>query len=259
VEFIGTQDNVGSVVFASALGDGNTGTTRTTGCEQAFIESGNEWLIDCFYQHTFAESIDFDMKNALFTLYVGDGTLGLPAGALTMSGARKTALFGVSNNRVLTIDMGAVPAGSVMPSTGTLRVRNGSTSCWENTGGTAALCQGTNSADKFTLDGGLVTPTYGTATNCNDYQGTCGSAAAGFVSMAAGNPSVTVYTTAVTASSQIFVQEDSSIGGNMGLTCNTSLGRTYQITARQGGLGFIITANAAPTTNPACLSYHIVN
>jgi hypothetical protein len=259
VEFIGTEDNVGSVLFASSLADGNTGTTRATGCEQGFIESGNEWLIDCFYRRTFSQSIDFDMKNALFTMDVGDGNSGLPAGEFSMSGTRKIALFGVHSNRVLTIDMGATPAGSVMPSTGTLRVRNGSTSCWENAAGTAALCQGTNSADKFLLDGGLVTPTYGTATNCNDYLGNCGSAAAGFVSIPPGATSVTVYTTAVTGSSQIFLQEDSSLSGNLGLNCNTTFGRTYQVTGRGGGTGFMITASAAPTANPACLSYHIVN
>jgi hypothetical protein len=259
VEFIGTQDNVGSVLFASSLGDGNTGSTRATGCEQGFIESGNEWLIDCFYQRRFTQSIDFDTKNALFALDVGDGTSGVLAGEIAMSGARKTALFGISSNRVLTVDMGAVPPGGVMPSTGTLRVRNGSTLCWENAGATGALCQSSNSSDKFTLDGGVVTPTYGTASNCNDYLGNCGSAAAGFVSIAPGTRSVTVYTTAVTGSSQIFVQEDSSISGNLGLACDATFGRTYQITGRGASMGFVITASAAPTTHAACLSYHIVN
>jgi hypothetical protein len=123
VEFIGTQDNVGSVLFASSLGDGNTGTTRATGCEQAFIESGNEWLIDCFYKRTFSQSIDFDIKNALLALDVGDGTTGATAGEIAMSGARKIALFGINSNRVLTVDMGAVPSGSVMPASGTLRLK----------------------------------------------------------------------------------------------------------------------------------------
>jgi hypothetical protein len=259
VEFIGTEDNVGSVLFASSLGDGNTGTTRATGCEQAFIESGNEWLIECFYQRHFSQSIDFDTKNALFSMDVGDGVTGAAAGEIAMSGGRKIALFGIASNRVLTVDMGAVPPGSVMPSTGTLRVRNGSTLCWENAAGTAPLCQGSNSADKFTLDGGVVTQTYGTATNCSSYLGNCGSAAAGFVSMAPGSTAVTVLTTAVTGNSQIFVQEDSSLSGNLGLTCNSTFGRTYQITGRGAGEGFVITASAAPVGQAACLSYHIVN
>jgi hypothetical protein len=259
VEFIGTQDNVGSVLFASSLGDGNTGTTRATGCEQAFIESGNEWLIECFYKRTFSQAIDFDMKNALFVLDVGDGTTGATAGEIAMSGARKIALFGTSSNRVLTVDMGAVPPGNAMPSTGTLRIRNGSTLCWENAAETAPLCQGSNANDKFTFDSGVVTPTYGTASNCNDYLGNCGSAAAGFVSIAPGTTSVTVFTTAVTGTSQIFVQEDSTLASNLGLTCNSNFGRTYQITARGPGAGFIITASAPPLTHAACLSYHILN
>src|SRR5262249_2418467 len=259
VEFIGTQDNVGSVLFASSLADGNSGSTRATGCEQGFIESGNEWLIDCFYQHRFTQSIDFDTKNALFTLDVGDGTTGNIAGEIAMSCARKLALFGINSNRVLTIDMGSVPSGTVMPSNGTLRLRNGSTLCWENASASGALCHGSNSNDKFTFDGGLVTPTYGTSTNCNDYLGNCGSAAAGFVSIAAGTKSVTVYTTAVTGSSQIFVQEDTSIRNNLGLQCDTTPGRTYQITGRGAGLGFVITASTPALTHPACLSYHIVN
>src|SRR5215475_12255638 len=34
MEIISTQDYVGSMLWASALADGNTGTTRVTGCEQ---------------------------------------------------------------------------------------------------------------------------------------------------------------------------------------------------------------------------------
>ena len=259
VEFIGTEDNVGSVLFASSLGDGNTGTTRATGCEQAFIESGNEWLIECFYQRHFSQSIDFDTKNALFSMDVGDGVTGAAAGEFAMSGGRKIALFGVASNRVLTVDMGAVPTGTLMPPTGTLRVRNGSTICWENAAGTAPICQGSNSTDKFTFDGGVVTQTYGTASNCNSYLGNCGSAAAGFVSMAPGTTSVTVLTTAVTGSSQIFVQEDSSLSENLGLPCNSTFGRTYQITGRGAGEGFVIAASTAPLQQAACLSFHIVN
>jgi hypothetical protein len=121
------------------------------------------------------------------------------------------------------------------------------------------LCQGSNANDKFTFDSGVVTQTYGTATNCNDYLGNCGSAAAGFVSIGPGTTSVTVFTTAVTGSSQIFVQEDSSLSGNLGLACNSTFGRTYQITRRGAGAGFVITASAPPVAQPACLSYHIVN
>jgi hypothetical protein len=258
VEFVATQDNVGSVLFASSLGDGNRGTTRATGCEQGFIESGNEWVLDCAYQHTFSHAIDFDLKNELFVMDVGAGD-GTTAGEFAMSGTRKVAVFGPSANRILTIDMGTVPSGSVAPSIGTLRFRNGSTLCWENVGASGSLCAGTNANDKFALDGGVVTATYGTATNCISAQGNCGAAAAGAISISAGNTSVFVNTSAVTAVSEIFLQEDSSLGASLDLICNSILGRTYLITNRMPGVGFTITTSAAPVTNPACLSYHVVN
>jgi hypothetical protein len=102
-------------------------------------------------------------------------------------------------------------------------------------------------------------PTYVTTTNCSSAGGTCSSAAAGSVTIAAAGTTVTVTTTAVTANSQIFVQEDSSLGTKLGVTCNTTTGRDYTITARTAGTSFVITSSAAPVTNPACLSYFIVN
>jgi hypothetical protein len=100
---------------------------------------------------------------------------------------------------------------------------------------------------------------YQTASNCSSTGGTCGSASAGSVSIAAGATTVTVSTTAVTANSQIFIQEDSSLGTKLSVTCNTTITRTYTVTARTAGTSFVITASAAPATNPACLSYNIIN
>jgi hypothetical protein len=85
------------------------------------------------------------------------------------------------------------------------------------------------------------------------------SAAAGFATVAAAATAVTVSNAAVTADSQILVTEDSSLGTKLGVTCNTTTGRTYSVTARTAGTSFVITSSAAPTTNPACLSYSIVN
>ena len=70
---------------------------------------------------------------------------------------------------------------------------------------------------------------------------------------------VTVNTTRVTANSQIFIQEDSSLGTRLSVTCNIVTTRDYYVTARTAGTSFVITASAAPATNPACLSYFIVN
>jgi hypothetical protein len=103
--------------------------------------------------------------------------------------------------------------------------------------------------------------TYATATNCgvNGAPANCGSAAAGAVVVAAASTTVVVNTSSVTASSEIFLQEDSSMGTRLSVTCNTTLGRSYVVTARTAATSFTITSSAAPATNPACLSYRVVN
>lgn len=103
--------------------------------------------------------------------------------------------------------------------------------------------------------------TYTTATNCTDSAGAaaCGSASAGSVVLDAAATTVVVSTTAVTANSQIFIQEDSSLGTRLSVTCNTTTGRDWTVSARTAATSFTITSSAAPATNPACLSYHIVN
>jgi len=259
IEVISTQDYTGSMLWASSLADGNSGTTRRTGCEQGFIESGNEWILGCFYQRMYAGAIDIDMKNAIFVIDVGDGLTGGTGGEFTMSGTRQSAIFGTHTNRVLQIDMGTTPSGVNLPGNGTLRLRNGSSVCWENKSESGSVCQSTSAQDGFSFDGGVVTPAYFTATNCASFQAQCGNAAAGSVAFPSDATSINIYTTTVTQQSQIFVQEDSSLGGLLGISCNPTLGRTYQITGRTPGVGFRVTTNAAPSGSAACLSFHIVN
>ena len=102
---------------------------------------------------------------------------------------------------------------------------------------------------------------YGTVTNCTSSAApaVCGQAKQGSVVIAAAGTTVTVNTTGVTANSQILVTEDSSLGTKLSVTCNTTTGRTYTVTTRTAATSFVITASAAPATNPACLSYTIVN
>ena len=116
-------------------------------------------------------------------------------------------------------------------------------------------------ASQFSVSkaGTTTSKLYNTATNCSSSGGTCSAAAAGSVSIAAAATTVTVSTTAVTANSQIFIQEDSSLGTKLGVTCNTTTGRDYTVTARTAATSFVVTASAAPVTNPACLVYTIVN
>lgn len=49
------------------------------------------------------------------------------------------------------------------------------------------------------------------------------------------------------------------LGARLGVTCNTTIARTYAVTTRTAATSFVVTASAAPTTNPACLSYLMVN
>jgi hypothetical protein len=86
----------------------------------------------------------------------------------------------------------------------------------------------------------------------------CGVASAGSVTIPAAATTIVVDTTAVSAASKITVSEDSSLGTLLGVACNTTLRRTYAVTARTSGTSFTITASAAPSTNPACLNYLIV-
>lgn len=87
----------------------------------------------------------------------------------------------------------------------------------------------------------------------------CGTAPAGSVAMATGGSTLVVNTTAVTANSQIFITEDSSLGTRLGMTCNTSTNRSYTISARTPGTSFTIKSTNNPVTNKACLSYWIIN
>jgi hypothetical protein len=260
VEFISTQDQVGTTLWASSLGDGNTGTNRVTGCEQSFVESGNEWHFECDWMRDFGGFIDIDMKNQWLTMDVGDGLSprGI-GGEFAMSGTRKLASFGILQNRTLVIDMAANVPGRVMPSSGVLRFRNGSTACWANGAGTGQLCAATDSRDHFSFDGGVSTPSYSTSTQCGNFWGQCGSASAGSVGLSTGARSILISTTAVTAQSQIFIQEDASLGSALGVTCDPNPGRSYLIVNRTPGVSFEIVASSTPAGAPACLSYHILN
>lgn len=97
--------------------------------------------------------------------------------------------------------------------------------------------------------------------NCADSSGdaACGAASAGSFVIDAADTDTVVSTTAVTANSQIFVAEDSSLGTRLSVTCNTTLGRSYAVTARTAATSFTWTASAAPAANPGCYSYFIVN
>ena len=162
----------------------------------------------------------------------------LPNGAATFlydSTTSRWRLLGTSDARTLQgyIWDSPPPIGSGTPNTGAFSTLSAST----------------------TLTGAK----YATTTNCASSAGTCGSAAAGAVTIAAAASTVTVSTTAVNAASRIFIFENSTLGTELSVTCNTTVARTYAVTTVTAATSFVITASAAPVTNPACLTYLIVN
>lgn len=103
-----------------------------------------------------------------------------------------------------------------------------------------------------------------TTTNCSSATSpaVCVAAAAGSVAVPTGtNPTLVVNTTAVTATSQIHATVDSSLGAKLGVTCNSSaatLGNPIVI-ARTAGVSFTLELGCIVATNPACVSYTVVN
>ena len=86
----------------------------------------------------------------------------------------------------------------------------------------------------------------------------CGNAPAGSFVIPAGSSSNVVDVALLSASSQIIVTEDSSLGTLLSVTCNT----TYQqpmVTARSAGVSFTVSVSSNFTTNPGCYSYWFVN
>jgi hypothetical protein len=112
--------------------------------------------------------------------------------------------------------------------------------------------------------GNLQGASFSTATNCSSSASpaVCSSAAAGSVALPTGtNPTLTVNTTAVTANSQIFLNVDESLGTKLSVTCNSTLSTLLNpvVTARTAGTSFTFTIGAIIATNPACISYSIIN
>lgn len=85
----------------------------------------------------------------------------------------------------------------------------------------------------------------------------CGNTTAGFVAIAAGGTTLTINTTAVTASSIILAQPDQSLGTALGVTCNTAL-NNINVSARVPGTSFTVVTNT-PVTNPECMSFLLIN
>jgi hypothetical protein len=104
----------------------------------------------------------------------------------------------------------------------------------------------------------VVAPAFQTTSNCVSSVGSCVSAPAGIVAIAPGTTSVIVTTTAVSAMSEVHLDENFSYGSILGVVCDRTLGRRYVISDQTPSVSFVITTDSAPTTW-ACLSYSIMN
>ena len=107
----------------------------------------------------------------------------------------------------------------------------------------------------------LAVSAYRTLSNCSSVSSPakCDSAPAGSFLLSVGSTTTRVNTTAVTAKSEILIIEDSSLGAQLGVSCNKTPGRTYMITDRAPGLSFSVGSSFAPTDQPACLSFQVLN
>jgi hypothetical protein len=108
--------------------------------------------------------------------------------------------------------------------------------------------------------GAINTLTEGTVYQCfsSASPALCGRDIDGFVTIAAGSSSVVVNTTRLTAKSEISLTFDSSQGGNLGVTCNTSPQQPY-ISARVPGVSFTVSVPSNFTGNPGCIGFHFKN
>jgi len=123
-------------------------------------------------------------------------------------------------------------------------------------------CVATDANKKLISTGARCSDASTTAANCSSSASpaVCGSAQAGSFVIAASGTTVTVNTSAVTANSQIFVQEDESLGTKLGVTCNTGiLANPPAITARTPGTSFGVAISVGLAVNPVCFSYLIMN
>ena len=119
----------------------------------------------------------------------------------------------------------------------------------------AAVNEGSNPTFSSMKSGQLLT-----TSNCSSAAApaACGSAPSGSVVVAASATTVVVDSTAITANSQVQLTFDSSLGTKLSVTCNTTPVQAT-VSARTAATSFTITVPTAPTTNPACFSYTIIN
>ncbi len=167
--------------------------------------------------------------------------------------------YGAGSNAILFSTVN-VPAAICYKNIHNASYGSGSMSLWTrnvttDTAPTAGLTL--NEDGSVSIPGSLAT------TNCSNAASpaVCGASWSGVVAVPTGtNPTLTINTTKVTATSQIFLQIDES-ATIAATTCNTTLSTLVQpvVTARTAATSFTIQIGAVIAANPACVSFFIVN
>ena len=120
--------------------------------------------------------------------------------------------------------------------------------------------RGTFYTQKLFVTPSLVSGMFGTSTSCSSTASpaNCGSSAAGAVQVAAGARTLTVNTTAVTKHTNFSFTYITT-----GIECKAPTNIAFlllpYVSAIAPGSSFTITLPVAPTTNPACVSYSLIN
>ncbi len=180
------------------------------------------------------------------SLVLGDGTLANVD--ISLAGGRGLTGYGAGN----AILQGGLAHGAQLLSN-------------NNTFGSGFAALLDSTVGNFTLaQGSYVGPAYGTSTNCLSVASpaVCAAASAGASVVAAAATTQIVNTTAVTANSEITITGDASLSTRLGVTCNTQSSLTLgtpRVSARVTGTSFTVILDVAPTTNPVCFNYSIVN
>ncbi len=106
----------------------------------------------------------------------------------------------------------------------------------------------------------VMAPAFGTSSNCvsNASPAVCGTATAGIVAVPAGGTTLVVNTSKINTGSEVLLTFDSSLGSSLSVTCNTSVNQPT-VSARTASTSFTITMGSSVTTNPACISFAIIN
>ena len=182
-----------------------------------------------------------------------------PGDIIELDAVGSTLLAYRTRSGVKTLDMTAVDTSFTTGSPGVGSNSNQGLDAFTNfVGGNLPTATGTDSI--YNRQG--IFPSIGTLTGCasSASPAVCGSAAAGFFTIAAAAGTVTVNTTAVTANSVIGVAEDFSLGTALSVTCNTATAPGFSaVTARTPGVSFTFAVTNAPSVNPDCFSYFIIN